>query len=96
MTAYALLALAVFHAIDAARSRSIAASGALALTAAMTLQAVLGVLTLLYEVPILLGLTHQAVAIVVLTLAVVQAERLAARQPGLPARKLALKVSQAG
>ena len=96
MTAYALLVLAVFHAIDAARSRSIAASGALGLAAAITLQAVLGVLTLLYEVPILLGLTHQAVAIVVLTLAVVQAERLAARQPGLPARKLALKVSQAG
>ena len=46
----------------------------------MTLQAVLGILTLLNQVPIDLALSHQAVAIVVLTLAVMQAERLASRQ----------------
>jgi cytochrome c oxidase assembly protein subunit 15 len=43
----------------------------------MTVQATLGILTLLHQVPILLALTHQGVAIVVLTLAVVQSERLA-------------------
>jgi heme a synthase len=78
MTAYALFALAIFHAFDAARSRSAALGGALWLAAAVTLQATLGILTLLNQVPIALALTHQAVAIVVLTLAVMQAERLAA------------------
>jgi len=96
MTAYALLALAVFHAVDAIRSRSAAAAGALALAAAITLQAALGILTLLYQVPILLGLAHQAVAILVLTLAVLQVERLAMRQPESGVRKLAMTVTQAG
>ena len=82
MTAYALLALALLHAIDAVRSRASAAvtGGAWWLVAAILLQATLGILTLLRQVPIDLALTHQAVAIVVLTLAVVQAERLAARR----------------
>ena len=82
MTAYALLALAVLHAFDAVRARAgtAAANGAWALVAVITLQAVLGILTLLQQVPILLALAHQAVAIAVLTLAVFQAERLAARQ----------------
>jgi cytochrome c oxidase assembly protein subunit 15 len=79
MTAYALLALAVLHAIDAARSRAAAvASGAWWLVAAIVLQAVLGILTLLHQVPIDLALAHQAMAIVVLTLAVLQTERLVA------------------
>ena len=50
----------------------------------MTLQAALGILTLLYQVPIDLALSHQAVGIVVLTLAVLQAERLTA--PARPSR----------
>jgi cytochrome c oxidase assembly protein subunit 15 len=81
MTAYALLALAILHAIDAVRSRAGTAvvGGAWWLVAAIVLQATLGILTLLRQVPIDLALTHQAIAIVVLTLAVVQAERLAAR-----------------
>ena len=57
-----------------------AARGALWLLAAVSLQAMLGILTLLNQVPIDLALSHQAVAIVVLTLAVMQAERLASRQ----------------
>ena len=80
MTAYALFALALLHAIDAMRSgaaRSVI-SGAWWLLAAITLQATLGILTLLNQVPIDLALTHQAVAIVVLTLATLQIERLAA------------------
>jgi cytochrome c oxidase assembly protein subunit 15 len=83
MTAYALFVLAILHALDAVRSRagSAAVNGALWLAAAITLQAGLGILTLLNAVPVTLALAHQAVAIAVLTLAVVQAERLAARQP---------------
>ena len=82
MTAYVLFALAVLHAVDALRSRAGVAPirGALGLAAAITLQATLGVLTLLHHVPIDLALTHQAVAIAVLTLATIQVERLAARQ----------------
>ena len=98
MTAYALLALAVLHAIDAVRSRAGAAvvGGACWLVAAIVLQATLGILTLLRQVPIDLALTHQAVAIVVLTLAVVQAERMAARRVAQGSDKLALPVGQPG
>ena len=75
--------LAVLHALDAIGSRAGAAAvnGALWLVAVVTLQATLGILTLLNQAPIDLALTHQAVAIAVLTLAVLQAERLAARRP---------------
>lgn len=78
MIAYTLLALALVHAVDVMRSKSSAAviGGAHALAAAMTLQAVLGIMTLLHQVPISLGLAHQATAIVVLILALFQAERL--------------------
>lgn len=81
MTAYLLFTLAALHAFDALRSRAVpAAHGALWLFAAVSVQAVLGILTLLNQVPIDLALAHQAVAIVVLTLAVTHAERLASRQ----------------
>src|SRR6202163_133339 len=82
MTAYLLFALAVLHALDAVRSRAgtSAVNGALWLAAAITLQAMLGILTLLQQVPILLALAHQAVAIAVLTLAIFQVERLAVRR----------------
>ena len=86
MTAYALLALAILHACDAVASRAGTAvvRGASWLVAAIVVQAVLGILTLLHQVPIDLALTHQAMAIVVLTLAVLQTERLVARrtEPG--------------
>ncbi|MEK9282365.1 COX15/CtaA family protein, partial [Bradyrhizobium sp. ISRA442] len=96
MTAYALFALAALHAVDALRSRAgTAARGALWLFAAVSLQAVLGILTLLNQVPIGLALAHQAVAIAVLTLAVMQAERLAARQSA-EAQPRAVPVGQAG
>jgi cytochrome c oxidase assembly protein subunit 15 len=82
MVAYALLALAILHAVDAVRSRAgpAAASGALWLALAIMLQAALGIQTLLHQVPILLGLAHQALAILVLTLAILQTERLGARR----------------
>src|SRR6202022_3100210 len=97
MVAYTLFALALVHAIDAVRSRAGGGgNGALWLAAAMTLQAVLGILTLLNQVPIALGLAHQAAAMTVLTLAIFQAERLAARQPDLEQQKLVLPVTQTG
>ena len=96
MTAYALFALAALHAFDAVRSRAgSAASGALLLLGAISLQALLGILTLLNQVPIDLALAHQAVAIVVLTLAVMQTERLATRS-STEAQPRAVPVGQAG
>jgi cytochrome c oxidase assembly protein subunit 15 len=98
MTAYALFALAVLHAVDAVRSRADGAviRGALWLVAVIAVQATLGILTLLNQVPIDLALTHQAVAIAVLTLATIQAERLAARQPRPAPRNLTVPVGQPG
>jgi cytochrome c oxidase assembly protein subunit 15 len=98
MVAYALLALAILHAADAVRSRAgpAAASGATWLAVAIALQAALGIQTLLQQVPILLGLAHQALAIVVLTLAILQAERLAVRQVDRTRQELRLPAGQAG
>jgi cytochrome c oxidase assembly protein subunit 15 len=98
MTAYALFVLAILHALDAVRSRAEAAAvnGAWWLAAVMTLQATLGIFTLLNQVPIVLALAHQAVAIGVLTLAIFQAERLAARRPASAQQKLVQPVTQTG
>jgi heme a synthase len=98
MTAYALLALALLHTIDTVRSRAGAAviGGAWWLVAAIALQAVLGILTLLHQVPIDLALAHQATAIVVLTLAVLQTERLVAHRVGQDQQKLVVPVGQPG
>jgi heme a synthase len=83
MVAYALFVMAVLHVLDAVRSRAgkSAVNGAVWLAGAVALQATLGILTLLHQVPMALALAHQAVAIAVLTLAVLQAQRLAGRQP---------------
>ena len=85
MMAYALWLLALWHAIDAFRSRAgrAALSGALALICAVTLQAGIGIITLLQQAPIGLALIHQAMAIVVLTIAVVHAQRLSPRRARL-------------
>ena len=99
MTAYTLFALAILHAAEAIRARAdgTVVRGALWLLAAITLQATLGILTLLHQVPIDLALTHQAVAIAVLTFAVLQAERLAARrQPNGLAQDRPLPLGQPG
>ena len=98
MTAYALLALALLHAFDAVASRAGTAvvRGAWWLVAAIVVQAVLGILTLLHQVPIDLALTHQAMAIVVLTLVIFQAERLVARRTVLTRDPLVQPVGQPG
>jgi heme a synthase len=98
MTAYALLLLAVLHAIDTVRSRAGAAviDGAWWLAAAITLQAALGILTLLRQTPIDLALAHQAAAILVLTLAVLHAERLVSRRVGQDRQMQVVPLGQPG
>ena len=81
MAAYALFLLALLHAADGLRSGAKpAAAAALALLGAVTLQAGLGILTLIHQVPIALALAHQGMAIVVLAVATAHAERLAPRR----------------
>ena len=81
MLAYTIFLLALAHAYDA--RRGIAARGALLLAVAVTAQAALGIVTLLYAAPLALALAHQLLAIVVLTLAVSHAQALSKhRQAG--------------
>ena len=75
IVAYAIWILAVAHAFDAWQTAR-AVWGAMVLAGAVTLQALLGVATLLYQAPLALALAHQVLAIFVLTIAVVHAERL--------------------
>jgi cytochrome c oxidase assembly protein subunit 15 len=83
MTAYALLLLAGLHAAHAARTvRGPALTGALVLLAALAVQAGLGIAALIHQVPIGLALAHQGMAIVVLAVATVHAERLQPRTQG--------------
>jgi cytochrome c oxidase assembly protein subunit 15 len=98
MVAYFLFALAVLHVVDAIKSRagSAAIRGAMWLAAVITLQATLGILTLLNQAPIDLALAHQAVAIAVLTLAIFQAERLGTRRPLMGRQELVRTVTQIG
>lgn len=78
MLAYLLTACALAHLAHAIYSRADSAivRGALLIAGATILQAVLGILTLLNAVPIDLALTHQAGAILVLTLTLLQAQRV--------------------
>lgn len=78
MLAYTIWILALLHAVDAWRARRAVAS-ALLLAAAVTLQAMLGIVTLLNQATIPLALPHQVLAILVFTIAVVHAERLSHR-----------------
>jgi cytochrome c oxidase assembly protein subunit 15 len=82
MVAYALWLAALLHAVDVIRTRCGGAilNGALALASAVTIQAGIGIVTLLHQAPLPLALLHQATAIVVLTIAVIHAERLSWRR----------------
>jgi cytochrome c oxidase assembly protein subunit 15 len=81
MLAYALWLFALLHAADVARTLRGGGTltAALALAAAVTLQAALGIVVLIHQAPLALALLHQAMAIVVLAIAVVHAERLERR-----------------
>ena len=99
MTAYTLFALAAWHAFDVMRAGAgrAAVRGAHRLLAAILVQAVLGILTLLALVPISLALLHQGTAIIVLTLAVLQAERLSLRRvAAIAVPQTAVAAGQAG
>jgi cytochrome c oxidase assembly protein subunit 15 len=85
MLGYTIWVLAGLHAIDARQARQ-QGGGAVLLWLAVTLQATLGVLTLIWVVPIGFAMAHQAMAIVVLSIAVIHAERLRHRaETRLPA-----------
>jgi cytochrome c oxidase assembly protein subunit 15 len=93
MVAYLLWIVAVLHAVDVIRSRRGGAvlNGALVLASLVTVQAGIGIATLLHQTPLPLALLHQLTGIVVLTVAVVHAERLTAR----PARAMTAATSMA-
>jgi cytochrome c oxidase assembly protein subunit 15 len=78
MVAYGLWLAAALHTIDVGRSRggATALSGALALATAVTIQATIGILTLLQQVPLPLALLHQGMALIVLKIACTHAGRL--------------------
>ena len=78
MLAYGLWIVAVLHLIDVIRAnrRGAVLNGALVLVCAVTLQAGIGIVTLLHQAPLPLAMLHQIMGIVVLTIAVVHAERL--------------------
>ena len=81
MMAYVLWVASLLHAIGVAREPGAAAARgtALALAIAVTGQAVLGIVTLLYQAALPLALAHQGAAMIVLTVAVVHAEAVSAR-----------------
>lgn len=97
MTAYLLFAVAIWHALDAllGRAERSVVNGALWLVATIAVQAMLGILTLLHQVPIDLALAHQGVAIIVLTLAILQVERMKVRDVPLASQPLDLAVGKA-
>jgi len=78
MVAYAIWLLAILHVLDAWTNRARALVGAAVLAALVTAQATLGIVTLLNVAPLGLSLSHQMLAIVVLTAAVLHAESLRA------------------
>ncbi len=78
MTAYALMALALWHLWRARRQApgTAAARRSLAIAGLVLTQAGLGILTLLLAVPVWSGLLHQAFAMIVLSMAAVHFARL--------------------
>ena len=80
MLAYAIWLCAVAHVFDVWRMRKGSAlAGAIGLLVALTLQAALGIWTVLAVVPLSVALLHQAVAMVVLTAATMHAANLSRR-----------------
>ena len=81
MMAYAIFICALLHAFDVARTvkQGWVVTSASVLAIAVTLQAALGIATLLSRVPISLALMHQAMAMLVLTVASTHAALVADR-----------------
>jgi len=85
LVAYALWLCSMLHAVDVARTMR-GGGSAFALAATVTLQAGLGIATLLHQAPIGLALMHQGLAMIMLVIAVVHAERIAPRSNTVPGR----------
>jgi heme a synthase len=83
MLAYTIWLIALVHAFNVARvvKTGPVVAGAVILAAAVTLQAAVGILTLLTVVPISLALMHQAMAMIVLTIATIHAASVAEYAP---------------
>src|SRR3954470_3723195 len=96
IVAYALWIVAVLHLVDVIRARRGGAvlNGALALACAVTLQAGVGIVTLLHQAPLPLALLHQIMGIVVLTIAVVHAENLSLRPLGVAVAPLGASMAR--
>ena len=93
MLAYTIWLVALVHAFNTARvvKSGPVIAGAITLAVAVTLQAALGIFTLLMVVPISLALMHQAMAMVVLTVATIHAADLAeSKARNQPARTRAV------
>ena len=85
MFAYTIWLVAMWHAYDSWRTQR-NVGGAFILAGLVTAQAMLGIVTLLEQVSVPLAQTHQMVAILVFTFAIVHAERLWHREATVPAR----------
>jgi heme a synthase len=85
MLAYVIFFGALLHVFQVAKTmgQGSALTGAIAMVAAVTLQAALGIWTLLMVAPLSLSLLHQAMAMVVLTVATVHAQRVSLRAEGV-------------
>jgi heme a synthase len=83
MLAYTIWIVALLHAFGAARAvkSGSVVTGAVWLAVAVTLQAALGIWTLLMVAPLSLALLHQAMAMIVLTIATVHAVSVAEPAP---------------
>jgi heme a synthase len=83
MLAYLIFVCTLLHAFDVGNTVKSGAVrlGAFALLAMVTLQATLGILTLVWRVPLPLALAHQAVAMLVLTVASLYAATVMTTQP---------------
>jgi heme a synthase len=80
MLAYLITAAALVHMVDAMLSGGRVLRGALMLAGAVLAQATLGIFTLLTQAPLALALMHQAMAMIVLTIAAVHAQATAAEK----------------
>jgi heme a synthase len=91
VVAYALVVLAPLHLADVLRtveSRRLR-TGAVLLAVAVCAQATIGIITLLAAAPLALAMLHQAMALVVLTIATLHASRATIMPAPAPARRLA-------
>ena len=79
MSAYALLALALINVIGVWNVSSGARHRAIMIAAVVLVQACIGIVTLLLAVPLLAGLLHQAMAMIVLGVATIHLRRVVSR-----------------